>query len=334
MRDDVTILMPVRNAVSFIDDTLASIAAQTHRRLRLMVWDNGSTDGTVERLRHWVPSRISGELLTGRPMGLGASRAELIRLCPTELCAICDADDISGPDRIARQARFMLDHPRVGLCGTHIQLISRNGQPMEGSWDYPCDDAGVRWRMRFANAVMQPTAMMRRSVALKAGNYRDIKPGQDYDLWLRLVPITQMANLPERLVAYRQHDSSVSVVDHVPGATFNRQLVERYVDQLFPGVHREEALRVHALLTTHRGQRVAWRDLRRLRQMATTAACADGLPKDAYRRTGRYRGQIAKLRTRWLRERPGAAWVRQSLSWLRNRSSDELSPARVLPKGW
>src|SRR5258708_4609867 len=91
---DVTWLLPVRNAMPFLPQALAGIAAQSCRGATVLAWDNGSTDGSVEVLREWIPARLPGRVEWARPLPLGLCRAEMVRLATTEYCACADADDV------------------------------------------------------------------------------------------------------------------------------------------------------------------------------------------------------------------------------------------------
>ena len=116
----VTWLMPVRNGMPYLPLTLKSIAEQTYKNHRIIVWDNGSTDGTVEELRRWIPSRIPGMIVSERPMRLGPSLAAMVEMAGTPLCARIDADDINLPERLQSQVQFMQAHPEVGVLGAQV----------------------------------------------------------------------------------------------------------------------------------------------------------------------------------------------------------------------
>ncbi len=55
----VTWLVPVKDGMPYLPETLASIEAQTYRNWQILSWDNGSTDGTVAELHKWIPSRMA-----------------------------------------------------------------------------------------------------------------------------------------------------------------------------------------------------------------------------------------------------------------------------------
>jgi hypothetical protein len=301
----VTWLIPVRNGARYLEATLASIAAQTYPYQQVLAWDNGSTDGTLDILRRWIGTRLTGRVISDQPLGLGASLARLVELAPTELCARIDADDINLPHRLEMQVRYMLAHRDVALLGTQVHVIDEHGNDAPRQWSHPCGDAEIRWRMRVASAMMHPTVMFRRSAILGVGNYRDMLPGQDYDLWLRVAMKHRVANLSEQLVQYRKHDATVSHQSQTRGHVTNRRLVERYVTNLLPGITAEDALRLHSLMTTNTSGRVTWRDVMNLRRTATHAALHTGESPRYFRRTERYRQQWRSLLGRCVRQTLG-----------------------------
>src|SRR3954470_6092499 len=109
----VTWLLPVKNGMPYLPETLASIEAQTYRNWEIIAWDNDSTDGTLELLQAWIPERLPGKIVTGNPLPLGRTLSELVQLAETEYCARIDADDVNYPNRLAVQVAFLNAHPEI-----------------------------------------------------------------------------------------------------------------------------------------------------------------------------------------------------------------------------
>ena len=232
-RPEVTFIMAVRNGMPFIAQTLASIADQTYAQRRLIVWDNGSTDGTQEELRRWVPDRIDGELVLDRPLPLGRSRAALVELAQTELIACIDADDLNRPTRLERQVERILQAPELVALGTVPDIIDDTESSLP-DWIYPLEDAEIRWRTRWQTSLNASAVMFRRSAVLSAGNYRDV-PSEDLDLWIRLARLGRMENLKERLVLYRRHSANLTAgIDDF--FTSDRQAAIFNAAHIFPGL--------------------------------------------------------------------------------------------------
>jgi GT2 family glycosyltransferase len=232
-RPTITWLMPVRNAMPYLPLALGSIAAQTYRNQKIIAWDNGSTDGSAEELRRWIPAHIPGLVVTGEPRSLGASRAALMQMAETELCALMDADDVNLPERLELQVPFMLEHPKVAALGGQLDVIDENGMPC-GRWTYKTDDAQARWLIRWHSQLAQNAVLCRRSAILAAGNYRDV-PDEDLDLWMRLAAVGEIRNLPDTLVQYRRTETSQTgkIVDFLPT---DRRAALRNASMLFPNL--------------------------------------------------------------------------------------------------
>lgn len=238
----VTWLLSVRNGLPYLSKTLESIAGQTYKKHKLLVWDDASTDGTAEELRRWIPARIPGAIFTGQRLRLGLNLAFLVEQADTELCARIDGDDVNLPHRLARQVEFMQEHPEVGVVGSTTRLIDGTGQ-LGDHWNYPSNDAEIRWSSCWQAKFCHPSVMFRRSVVLRAGNYRNAPMMEDLDLWMRMIRVTEMHNLDEVLLHYRRTNTSMTgkLQDFFPT---DREAAVLNLPQLFPNVRkRPRALR-------------------------------------------------------------------------------------------
>jgi hypothetical protein len=210
----VTWLIAVRNGMPYLPATLASIAAQTYPHWRVLVWDNGSSDGTAEELRRWIPARLTGRVISDRPcVYLGDSRRELVLAAETELCAWIDADDLAVPTRLAQQVAFLLAHPEVAAVGGQMELLAEHGAVRPARNSLPLDHHNILNHLIANSPLAQPSVLFRRSAVLQAGNYANVGSinVEDYDLWLRLARTHQLANLPGVMLQYRVHPGSTTV---------------------------------------------------------------------------------------------------------------------------
>ena len=205
MNDRVTWLIPILNGMPYLPETLASIEVQTYTNWEVLVWDNGSTDGTLEELKKWIPDRLPGRIFTGEPHGVGGSLKRLVEECKTELCARIDADDINFPERLEQQIAFLDAHPEVAVLGSQMKYIDSKGNVQEPLYHVPLEHNDIVHTMLKANCIGHPSIIFRRSAVLQVGNYREVKNVEDYDLWLRLAAQFKFANLEQPLVYYRVH---------------------------------------------------------------------------------------------------------------------------------
>jgi hypothetical protein len=131
-----------------------------------------------------------------------------------EFFARQDADDVSHPERFARQLEYLDAHPEVGLVATGVRTITPGGLaggpggvgPSGGwkryeHWLAECVTAEeIALGLWLESPLPHPTVMMRRTAYEQAGGYREVPWPEDYDLWLRMLRLgIVMAKLPEAL---------------------------------------------------------------------------------------------------------------------------------------
>lgn len=281
----------------FLRETLQSIAAQTYRDHSLLVWNDASNDGTLEELHAWIPSRIPGRIITGACFKLGVNLAVLVAEAKTELCARIDADDVNDPFRLERQVAYMLAHPEVVVLGTQVRLIDAEGRPIQSQWICPRQDAEARWRARWVSPLSHPSVMFRRSAALRAGNYRDLH-SEDSEFWIRLCPFGEIYSLPEELVQYRRHGTSLSG-GHDDFYEWQLSTARAACLHLFPGVPPDRVLPLW--MATHprecrAGATVGMLDYIQHSRAARLLARQCGKPADYFQRTPTYSQQAYWLR--------------------------------------
>lgn len=333
MSTDLTVIMPVRNGARFLEPALASLESQAYRGFALHVWDDGSDDDTLAILQRWLPARLPGRVIGQARIGIGPALGRLVEAAPTELIARMDADDVCDPARFERQLAFMKQHPDLAVLGTQMRRHDQATNKDLGPTSHPLNDAEIRWAMRLINPINHPTVMMRRAKVLACGNYRDLRPGQDDDLWLRIARHDRLANLPDCLLTYREHPASVTARRDDPVRVFR----DRRMDDarlVFPGLPVEDARRLTRLLTKTDELDVSRADLSLLDRAATLAAQQTNEPGSYFKQTNAYRQQRLNLLVRWLKRQPmvGRAWpVVRCAGWLAHRRHADHNASQQTP---
>ena len=201
-------MITVKNGMPFLPETLASIAAQTFTDYEVLVLLVESDDDTEAELNRWIPSRLPGKIFKSGQISIGAARAKLVASSQAEFCACIDADDISEPERLEQQVKFLRAHPDIALVGSRLRIIDESDRPTGVTFDYPLTHDDILHGFLTKNTVGQPSVLFRRAAVLAAANYNDHALPEDYDLWIRLSLQHRLANLPDYLVKYRMHSAS------------------------------------------------------------------------------------------------------------------------------
>lgn len=204
----VSILMPVYNSQDYLMDAVKSITAQNLTDFEFIIIDDGSTDKTTEMLENF--RRSDNRIIIHRNpqnSGIAASLNTGLELARGKYIARMDADDISLPDRLEKQVRYMETHSEVGVCGSWAEIIGGHANEI---WKYPSAHNDIYAKMLFSCTLVHPSVIMRASTLKRYDLQYDINAShfEDYDLWSRALPLIQFANIPEPLLKYRVHEAN------------------------------------------------------------------------------------------------------------------------------
>jgi glycosyltransferase involved in cell wall biosynthesis len=205
----VSVVLPVRNEERYIEAAIQSILRQTFADLECIVVDDESTDDTGRILSRIAAQDGRVRIVGAEGSGLVAALNIGVKHARGAYVARMDADDISLPERFARQVQELDARPALGVLGTRVRYIDVEGRQV-GAWDVPVGTPLVHWALAFGTPIAHPSVMLRRAV-LPEAPYETTSPhAEDYDLWVRLSKRTMLDNLPERLLERRVHGRSIS----------------------------------------------------------------------------------------------------------------------------
>jgi glycosyltransferase involved in cell wall biosynthesis len=206
-----TFLMTAYNSRKTIAEAVNSVLNQSYKEFQLIIVDDASTDDTQDIVASIKDSRIQ---LIRNETNLYIPDAANVGLAKIETPYMLriDSDDICLPNRLEMQLDYMEKHPLTGVCGSYVHFFGYKNV----NWIMPCENNEIKAYMLFNNCFANSSVIVRMDV-LKLHNlsYRNTylyPPMEDYDLWFRMMPVTQFANLPEVLVKKRWHKDSMSVV--------------------------------------------------------------------------------------------------------------------------
>lgn len=204
---EVTVLMPVYNALPYLPEAVESIRRQTLEDWTFLIVDDGSTDGSLEYLERLEDRRI--RVLRQAHEGPAAASNRALGLCQTEFLARMDADDIAEPTRLEEQLAFLRQHPEVGLVGTQIVPLGplRAGRPSSLPTDHRAIYADL---IRGRHAMCNPTIVCRTALLREVGGYHADGVLEDWAMFLSMGQRAELANLDRALLSYRIHAASTN----------------------------------------------------------------------------------------------------------------------------
>lgn len=131
-RMNLSVVVPVHNRHAIVMPTLRSIASQEGERFRLIVVDNGSTDGSYELLQRELPTlandNVKVTLLQEPNPGACYARNTGLSAVDTTWTLFFDSDDIMLPGHIHRFMEAARSHPGAQAIGASVYLYEGNRQ--------------------------------------------------------------------------------------------------------------------------------------------------------------------------------------------------------------
>jgi glycosyltransferase involved in cell wall biosynthesis len=218
----LSVVMPVRNALPYLDAAVESILGQTFKDFEFVIRDDDSTDGSYERLRFWAASDKRIRLFEGDScLGPAGSSNWVVGKARAPIVARMDADDVALPHRFRHQLSVLNDNPDAVLIGSVWEGIDRQGRVVRGP------DLSALGTSRFSAPFAHGSIMFRREAFNGVGGYRaECEFWEDLDLYPRMAALGRILVVVDPLYRHRFSETSTRL-------TSPRARVEAAVDLMF-----------------------------------------------------------------------------------------------------
>ena len=204
----VSILMPVYNTAPYLKEAMDSMLSQTFKDFELIVLNDCSPDNADEILDTYNDTRIvryKGE----RNMGLSNVLNAGMDMARGKYIARMDSDDISLPNRLEIQVKYLEEHPDIDLCSCRMKMFGAK----DDTWVRDSDPEKVKVTALFFSPILHASSIWKKESFDKYGlRFRqEMVPAEDYDMWCRaLSKGLKLVNLPNVLYRYRIHPSQAT----------------------------------------------------------------------------------------------------------------------------
>lgn len=185
MTATVSVVIPCFDAEDVVEEAVLSVSRQTVRTLQLVCVDDGSTDGTLARLRALRRGGVRLEIVTTANRGACHARNCGARRCLGDYIQFLDADDVLDPEKLASQLRSACtdDGPADVVCGAGRTLV------LEGHEEFASHGYVDVWAGLVASRLGTTSSMLWRREALdRVGGWSEgLRASQEYDLLFRMM---------------------------------------------------------------------------------------------------------------------------------------------------
>jgi glycosyltransferase involved in cell wall biosynthesis len=207
--DLVSTIIPVHNRGALLREAVASVLAQTHRPIEVILVDDGSTDDTPDVCRELAgqhPHLV--RVLRQANAGPGVARETGRQLARGEFIQYLDSDDLLQPHKFERQVAALRSNPDCGAAYCYTRIYRIGELPSDNPWK----GSGRTVETMFPSFLTErwwdtPTPLYRRSVCDRAGPWSPLRLEEDWEYDCRIAALgTRLVHCREFLVDVRDHD--------------------------------------------------------------------------------------------------------------------------------
>jgi glycosyltransferase involved in cell wall biosynthesis len=208
-RPTVSVVITTYNRAELCVRAVESALAQTYPHLEIIVVDDGSRDGTAQRLRTRFGSKIL--LISQENRGVSAARNTGVAAGSGALVALLDSDDYWRPEKTEEQVRFLETHPEYGMVLCNLSNFHADGRELgESNRRHALPrDGQVLENVLLKPALVPSSVMVRRALYESIGGFDETLPtAEDLDFHLRVAACTSIALLERPLARIARGDTT------------------------------------------------------------------------------------------------------------------------------
>jgi len=219
MLPEVSVILPFYNAESTLPAAIESILLQTFQHFELLLIDNNSSDNSSVIAQSYAEKDSRLRLFHEKKPGVANAMNCGLKNSRGQFIARMDADDISLPQRLEKQVKYLKSHTEIGLVGSEVKYVAHEKNTAGfkrfvnrvNSFHTP-DEID---RSRFVEIpVVNPTILFRKEIYEKWGGCLQGDFPEDYEMQLRYLEAgVKMAKLPEPLLEWHDYSTRLTRTD-------------------------------------------------------------------------------------------------------------------------
>jgi glycosyltransferase involved in cell wall biosynthesis len=225
----ISVVMTVYNRELYLAKAIDSVLAQTYKDFELLIWDDGSTDSSIEIARSYAKCDSRIRIVDAEHMGQGrALKAAFANTTGTYIGQV-DSDDFLALTALEQTSEILDSQAEVGLVYTDYLVIDHKGV-VKGEGNR-CQTPYSKERLLVEFMIFH-FRLMRRSVYEQIGGIDEaFEAIEDYELCLRLSEVSEIHQLKKPLYYYRTHENSLSQQKQIEQIFLSQQAINQALER-------------------------------------------------------------------------------------------------------
>lgn len=208
-----SVIIPLYNKAPYVAKAIESVLGQTYRDFEVIVIDDGSIDQSLEVAKTFENKSIT--IVSQPNSGVSTARNNGVKLAKYPYICFLDADDWWHPTFLEEMKRLITDFPDAGIYGSGYYIV-KNGQERIAPIGVPqgFERGIIDYCEVYAKTLCMPLTSI--SVVIpkhifdeEKGFKSQLKFGEDFDLWIRII-LKHKAILVNKPLAYYNQDVEVN----------------------------------------------------------------------------------------------------------------------------
>jgi glycosyltransferase involved in cell wall biosynthesis len=208
----VSIVFPVYNSEYFLNYSIESIISQTYKNWELLLVYDKSNDNSLAIIKAFIDNDKRIKLLYNNKKGLIGALNLGIKVSKGDYIVRMDSDDISLPDRIKSQVKYMLTK-NLDICGCNYYVINKKGVIIKTNY-VPLSHINCFIKMFSAVPFAHPTVIIKKDFLKEHNLFYGINSeiiAEDLEMWIKMFNSgAKFGNLNQILFKYRVFNNSLS----------------------------------------------------------------------------------------------------------------------------
>ncbi len=239
----VSVIIPTYNRKELLIRAIKSVLAQTYKNYEIIVYDDGSTDGTEAVVGQFNSAIV---YIKGKHRGVSHARNEALKSSKGEFVAFLDDDDWWNERYLETTVKRLKGNDVVGVF-TNYYKVYENGKKIMGFVNGKVPEiVDLNWIVR--GSFIDPSfTVLKKDTVIKAGLFDEtLSTTEDWDLWLRVLKLGNFSYIDKPLVfksvranpsiPYDRWESNTTVMDK-----FIKSLTEEEKQKLYPNLNNSAA---------------------------------------------------------------------------------------------
>ncbi|MDF5722323.1 MAG: glycosyltransferase [Rhizonema sp. PD37] len=208
MEKSISLIITVYNRESYLAAAIKSVLAQTWLDFELLIWDDGSTDSSIEIANQYAKFDQRIRVIAAKHTGITATLRAAVAATTGDYIGWVDSDDMLAPTALEETISILNNHPHVGLVYTDYQLMDEHGN---------LHRIGQRCQIPYSKERLLVDFMTFHFRLLRRSAYDSVGGldlsydyAEDYDLCLKLSEVTDFYHIAQPLYYYRRHSGNVT----------------------------------------------------------------------------------------------------------------------------